>query len=165
MHREPYSHFVSRGRSMRLGVRRGLAAAALCAAAASCADFSGTEDPAFGLPDVEVAQPSFAADVQPILTKRCVVGGCHTLGVAQGGLALDASVAYDELVGAPATSSGNAYLRVAPGNSVDSWLIRRVRADPALRNGLPRMPLATLPLTANQIGTIANWIDQGAQRN
>lgn len=165
MHREAFSHFVSRGRSMRLGVRRGLAAAALCTAVASCADFSGTEDPASGLPDVEVAQPSFAADVQPMFTKRCVVGGCHTLGVAQGGLALDATVAYDELVGAPATSGGSAYLRVTPGNSADSWLIRRVRADPALRNGLPRMPLATLPLTANQISTIAYWIDQGAQRN
>lgn len=150
---------------MRSGVRGGLAAATLCAAVGSCADFSGTEDPAFGLPDVVVAQPSFAADVQPILKMRCAVGGCHTLASEQGGLALDATVSYDELVGVPATSSGSAYLRVAPGNAADSWLIRRVRADPALRNGLTRMPLATLPLTSNQISTIVNWIDQGAPRN
>lgn len=150
---------------MRSGVRLTVAAATLGMTVVSCADFSAPEDPAFGLPDVVVAQPSFAADVQPILTKRCVVGGCHTFGVAQGGLALDATVSYDQLVGVQATSSVNAYLRVAPGNAADSWLIRRVQVDPSLRDGLPRMPLATLPLTPNQISTIMNWIDQGAQRN
>jgi len=149
---------------MRLGVRLGLAAAA-CTLPFACADFSGLEDPAFGLPDVEVAQPSFAADVQPILTKRCVVGGCHTLASEQAGLALDASVAYDALVGVPATSSVDPYLRVAPGNAADSWLIRRLVADPTVRNGQPRMPLAATPLTANQLATIVNWIDQGAPRN
>jgi hypothetical protein len=54
---------------------------------------------------------------------------------------------------------------VEPGNAADSWLVRRIGADPALRNGLPRMPLAATPLTPNQIATIVNWIDQGALRN
>ena len=138
---------------------------ACCALPFACADFSGLEDPAFGLPDVEVAQPSYSADVQPIFTKRCVVGGCHTLGSEQAGLALDVSVSYDELVGVLATSSVDSYQRVEPGNAADSWLIRRLLADPALRNGQPRMPLAATPLTDNQIATIVNWIDQGALRN
>jgi hypothetical protein len=149
---------------MRLGVRF-VAAAAAGSLLFACADFSGLEDPAFGLPDVEVAQPSFVADVQPIFTKRCVVGGCHTLASEQAGLALDASVAYDELVGVPATSSVDPYLRVEAGNAADSWLMRRLHADPAVRNGQPRMPLAATPLTDNQIATIVNWIDQGALRN
>jgi hypothetical protein len=150
---------------MRSAVRFGAAVALAIALPAACAEFSALEDPAFGLPDVEVAQPSFAADVQPILTKRCTQGGCHTLGTAQGGLALDRTVAYEELVGVPATTSGGLFQRVEPGNAADSWLLRRIHPDPALRNGLPRMPLAATPLTPNQIATIVNWIDQGALRN
>lgn len=150
---------------MRFGVRFLGVALAAAVAAGACADFSSLEDPAFGLPDVEVAQPSFAADVQPILTKRCVQGGCHTLGASQGGLALDPTVAYDQMVGVPAGSSGGAFLRVEAGNAEDSWLVRRIEADPTPRNGLPRMPLAATPLTPNQIATIINWIEQGALRN
>lgn len=131
----------------------------------ACADFSALEDPAYGLPDVVVAQPSFAADIQPIFNKRCVVGGCHTLGAQQGALALDASVSYDQLVDVPASTSVDPFLRVAPGNASDSWLVRRLSADPVPREGQPRMPLAATPLTDNQIATIVNWIDQGAPRN
>lgn len=149
---------------MRLGVRLA-AAGAVCALPFACADFSALEDPAFGLPDVVVAQPSYAADVQPIFTKRCVVGGCHTLGAEQAGLALDASVSYDDLVGVPATTSVDSYLRVQAGNAADSWLVRRLHPDPAVRSGQARMPLAATPLTDNQLATIVNWIDQGALRN
>lgn len=131
----------------------------------ACADFSGLEDPTFGLPDVAVPQPSFESDVQPIFTKRCVVGGCHTLGSQQGALALDSTVAYDQLVGVPATTSVDPYDRVEPGNAANSWLVRRLHPDPAQRGGQPRMPLAASPLTDNQLQTIVNWIDQGALRN
>jgi hypothetical protein len=150
---------------MRSGVRIAAVAALAFVLGGGCADFSALEDPAFGLPDVEVAQPSFAADVQPIFTKRCVQGGCHTLGSEQGGLALHPSVAYDELVGVAGVTSAGAYLRVNAGNAADSWLVRRIQPDPTLRNGLPRMPLAATPLTPNQIATIINWIEQGAPRN
>lgn len=150
---------------MRAGVRLVALAAGAAALATACADFSAPEDPTFGLPDVIVADPSFQRDVQPILTARCVVGGCHTLGIAQGALALDPTVAYAQIVGVPAPSSGGVYLRVAPGNATDSWLVRRLAANAAARNGLPRMPLAATPLTPNQLQTIVNWIDRGAARN
>lgn len=149
---------------MRLVVRATAAAVAL-ALMFACADFSGLEDPSFGLPDVAVPQPSFESDVQPIFTKRCVIGGCHTLGSQQGGLALDSSVAYDELVDVAATTTVDPIDRVEPGDAANSWLVRRLHPDPALRNGQPRMPLAAAPLTDNQLATIVNWIDQGALRN
>ena len=44
-----------------------------------CADFELAVDPTGGLPDVEVQNPSFAGDIQPIFTKRCSIGGCHML--------------------------------------------------------------------------------------
>lgn len=147
---------------MRVRLIGALAAAAVLAAAA-CADFESPEDRTFGLPDVEVAQPSFARDVQPILTRRCVVGGCHTLAAHQAGMALDSTVSYDMLVNVPANTG--LFPRVNPGNAADSWLVRRIQADPGPRGGAVRMPLAATPLTDNQIATIVNWINQGALDN
>ena len=139
-------------------------ACALASLAAGCADFDSTVDPAFGLPDVVVASPSFVDDIQPILDKRCSIGGCHSLATAQAGLTLDATASYESLVGAPSTLRPQ-FLRVAPGDAANSWLVRMIGSDPAARFGHQRMPLSSLPLTPNQITTIVNWIDQGALRN
>ena len=137
---------------------------ALCLAAA-CADFEAPEDPAFGLPNVAVADPSFSRDVQPILTVRCATGGCHSAAAQQSGLDLTPSASYDALVNRQSVSSSERLLRVKPGDAANSWLVRRIEADPARREHLPRMPLAITPLTDNQIATITNWINQGAKRD
>lgn len=130
----------------------------------ACADFDSAVDPAFGLPDVVVASPSFSTDIQPILDRRCSIGGCHSLATAQAGLTLEATASYESLVGVPSTLRPQ-FLRVAPGDAANSWLVRMIGSDPAARFGLQRMPLSSLPLTPNQIATIINWIDQGALRN
>src|SRR5688572_29940868 len=62
-----------------------------------CADFESTVDPTGGLPDVEVANPSFANDIQPIFTRRCAIGGCHSVGSARAQLVLAPGPAYDPL--------------------------------------------------------------------
>jgi hypothetical protein len=129
----------------------------------ACADFETVNDPTGGLPDVAVADPSFEHDVQPIFTKRCSIGGCHSLATAQAGLVLTPGVAYDALVDQPATLRPGA-VRVSPFQSGESWLIHMVGPDASGRVGLPRMPLASTPLTPNQIATLVNWIDQGARR-
>lgn len=129
---------------------------------AGCADFTAGE--AFGLPDVEVADPSFSGDVAPILDKRCATGGCHTPRSHQGEMVLATGHAYDAIVGVTAVTNP-AFQRVEPGNADDSWLWRRIQPDANLRPGHVRMPLATAPLTDNQIATIRNWIDRGALRN
>ena len=138
-----------------------IAVAVAVATIVACADLDTGFDPAFGLPDDAVAQPSFAADVQPILTRRCVMGGCHTLASAQGALVLDASVAYDNLVNVPSALEPTLD-RVEPGNPDASWLVRMIGPDPVARSGHPRMPLASSPLTPNQLTTISNWITRGA---
>ena len=113
---------------------------------------------------LQVAPPTFARDVQPIFTKRCALGGCHSIASHQGGMSLDASVAYENIVGV-ASSEVTSLKRVQPRDHASSWLWRRIQPDPSLRQGAPRMPLAATPLTANQITTIMNWIDEGAPRN
>ena len=147
------------------GWRRGILATLVLALASACADFEAPEDPAFGLPNVVVADPSFSRDVQPILTVRCATGGCHSAATQQSGLNLSSSASYDALVNRLSVSSSERLLLVEPGDAANSWLVRRIEADPARREHLPRMPLAITPLTDNQIATIANWINQGAKRD
>jgi hypothetical protein len=145
-------------------VTRLIAPAGLVALALGCADFDTPVDPTGGAPDVLVTTPSFSANVAPIFEKRCSVGGCHSLPTHQAGLTLDPSAAYEALVGVP-SALRPAELRVRPGEPNRSWLVTMISADDVARQGLSRMPLATHPLTANQIATIVRWIEQGALRN
>ncbi len=133
-------------------------------AAIGCAQFDSATDPAFGLPDVAIASPSFADDIQPIFDRRCSIGGCHSLATAQAGLTLTADRSYESLVGVQARLRPQ-FLRVAPADAPNSWLVRMIGDDPAARFGHQRMPLSSVPLTDNQIATIVNWIEQGALRN
>jgi len=134
------------------------------ALALGCADFDTLLDPAGGAPDALVPTPSFSADVVPIFEKRCSLGGCHSLATRQAGLVLTPDAAYDALVGVP-SSLVPPTLRVRPLRPDSSWLVAIIGADDAARRGYSRMPLASHPLTANQIATIVRWIEQGAQRN
>lgn len=131
----------------------------LAGSLAGCADFQTAEDPTGGLPDVLIDQPSFATDIVPIFEARCASGGCHTSASQQGQLVLEAGAAYDELVGVTSVL-GNPMPLVAPGDSAGSWLVRMISPD-----AQTRMPLVSLPLTANQIENIRRWIEQGAERN
>jgi hypothetical protein len=144
------------------GLVRLLAAPLVCLTAA-CSDFETVNDPTGGLPDVAVADPSFERDIQPIFTKRCSIGGCHSLATQQAGLVLVQGMAHDALVDRPSTLRAGA-VRVRPFRSDESWLINMVGPDSSRRTGIPRMPLASSPLTPNQIATLVNWIDQGAKR-
>jgi len=137
---------------------------ALVVLAMACADFNSPTDPTGGAPDILVANPSFENDVQPILTKRCAMGGCHSFVTEQGELSLVAGSAYDNLVNV-VSSQEELFVRVRPFRPDSSWLYRLIASDPAGRVGYPRMPLSSVPLTSNQIGTIVNWIMQGAARN
>ena len=134
------------------------------AVALGCADFESAVDPTGGAPDTLVPNPSFTTNVVPIFEKRCSVGGCHSLATSQAGLALTAGQAYDALVGVP-SSLRPPIPRVSPRDPAGSWLVAMISADQTARQGFSRMPLATQPLTSNQIATIVRWIEQGAVRN
>lgn len=133
----------------------------VAALAPACADFEGTVDPAFGLPDRVVEAPTLSRDIQPIFDRRCAFGGCHSAATRQGGLSLVAGASHAALVGRPARLSAGDTI-VVPGASSRSWLVRILADDPGPRNGVSRMPLAAPALTANQRLTIARWIDRGA---
>ena len=141
-----------------------VAATMLVVVALGCADFDTPLDPTGGAPDDLVDTPSFSANVLPIFEKRCSLGGCHSLATQQADLPLTPALAYDALVGV-SSALRPSLLRVTPSQPSQSWLVAMISADDAARQGYSRMPLATHPLTENQIATIVRWIEQGARRN
>ena len=144
--------------------RASLGMAIFASLALGCANFDTPLDPAGGAPDTLVPNPSFTTDVLPIFEKRCSVGGCHSFSTRQAGLALTANEAYAMLVGVP-SSLQPLRVRVQASQPSQSWLVTMINADDGARQNFSRMPLATQPLTANQIATIVRWIEQGALRN
>jgi hypothetical protein len=127
----------------------------------ACVDYEGVVDPAGGLPDVAVAVPEFYRDVVPIFERRCAIGGCHSVGTRQASLVLVRDSAHTELVGRPSVLVAGEVL-VRPGDAMNSWLAIVISDDAVRRNGVPRMPLGSGPLTPNQVATIRNWINRGA---
>jgi hypothetical protein len=91
---------------------------------------------------------SFSKDVQPILHESC--WNCHGPTQQMSDLSLYTREA--------AMKGGDHGAVIIPGKAAQSRLYRLVA-------GLeqPQMPLTGNPLTAQQIATIKNWIDQGAQ--
>jgi hypothetical protein len=119
---------------------------------------------------------SFATDVYPIITARCIA--CHNpsgSGVAMGRLDLltnQAAGAYGQLVNVRAMGNvlGTAgatcvgLTRVVPNNSGISLLFNKVNSK---LMGMPAvcgnsMPAGAVALTQAQVTTIQTWIDQGA---
>src|SRR5262245_47532230 len=103
--------------------------------------------PTPSLPAAASHTVTFAEDVQPILTSRCVQ--CHSSKTVMGGLRLDSSRAL---------AGGLSGKVILPGNSAESLLIKMI----AGRIEGKRMPLTGDPLSEEQIGIFRRWIDDGA---
>ncbi|MDP1564059.1 MAG: PSD1 and planctomycete cytochrome C domain-containing protein [Pirellulaceae bacterium] len=101
---------------------------------------------AWQVPDA-VAKVSFSRDIRPILSENCYA--CHGFdeGARQADLRLDlASGAHDSVI--------------KPGSLTESELWSRINSDDAeVKMPPPESPLA---LTAEQIGLLGRWIEEGA---
>jgi hypothetical protein len=106
-------------------------------------------------PAAAVAPPNFAADVLPVLNRRCVE--CHGVSKKSGGLRLDSYAAL--------MAGSRKGPVVAPGKSGESKLIAMVQAG-AEDKETKRMPPpeAGEPLKAEEIALLKRWIDAGAAR-
>jgi len=93
------------------------------------------------------AKVDFVRDVQPIFRRSCY--GCHGAAVHQGSFRLDRRSDAMRGGGGPV---------IGPGNSAGSRLVFRLEGS---QFG-PQMP-PTGALKADEIRTIKNWIDQGAE--
>lgn len=98
----------------------------------------------------------FNRDVRPILSNHC--WPCHGTDAAAvartGGLRLDT---YDEAT----KERDNGHQAIVPGDTDESWLVRRIEAPEAMR--MPPTYANVDPLTPAQIATLKKWIEQGAK--
>ena len=116
---------------------------ALAAGAASAADIDTSK-----LPPAATRPIDFAKDVQPIFAESCY--GCHGPKRQEAGLRFD--VKEDALKG-----SENGPV-IVPGKSADSRVVQAVS-----HLGDLKMPKKGERLSAEQVGILRAWIDQGAQ--
>jgi hypothetical protein len=128
--------------------------------AAGCGTVKSPTEP----PPEDPGAPAFTfTQIQTqIFTPVCAKAGCHAAGSSPSGLVLEAGQSYGNLVGRPAAENG-ALDRVAPGNPDGSYMILKLRGDPAITG--ERMPLGGPYLTSDQIAGIAAWIRAGAPNN
>ncbi len=96
-----------------------------------------------------LAQVDYAKQVHPILALRCLA--CHSEEKRSGGLAL---ATYSAVL-----QGGRTGAAVKPGSSAMSLLVRRITGEVQ-----PAMPFGMDPLSAADIKTIREWIDQGARQ-
>lgn len=93
---------------------------------------------------------SFATNIIPILTEDCAIPTCHVAGAESPNLT--STSAYDELTGLGLVDVAN------PPNSRVYKLITGA-SNPVMP------PVGNPQLTAEEIGYILAWIEQGAQNN
>ena len=92
---------------------------------------------------------SFSKDIYPLLEKSCTK--CHGKGKAKGGFSLETR---EKLL-----SGGDSGLSVVLGKSDDSYLVELISGiDPE-----NVMPQKGSKFTAEQVGLIRAWIDQGVE--
>ena len=99
-------------------------------------------------------------DIQTkVFTPSCATSGCHSAASRGGNLALTKELSFQELFNANSKSSS--LKRVLPGNSAQSFLIKKIKGD-----GVSIMPEPPAPkLHDAVIDSIVAWIDKGALNN
>ena len=99
------------------------------------------------LPPAATHQVDFHREILPILAHRCIT--CHARGRAEGGFSMETRTST-----LSESDSGQA---VTPGNSGESLLIKLAAGHDPDRV----MPKQGRRLTADEIGLLRAWIDQG----
>jgi hypothetical protein len=108
----------------------------------------------------EAAEEATFTRVQSeIFSPGCARSGCHGNGSANGGLQLDAGLAYGEIVNVPSSQQGSLD-RIEPGDPDNSYLWRKVNGGPGISGG--RMPLTGGQLSQSQLDLLEAWILDGA---
>jgi hypothetical protein len=128
---------------------------------AACGD--GVMVPGDSNPRVILAAPSFATDINEIIQRRgCSASSCHGGPGGKAGLQFssDAAANYLQLVNVQATSEN--FLRVAPSDPDNSYIVIKVEGRQLVGQ---RMPRGQSALDNIDLTNIRNWIGNGAPNN
>ena len=105
--------------------------------------------------DVPLA-PTLASVQANVFNPSCIV--CHAGASAPQGLRLDAANSFTNLVGV-ASRQGSSFLRVAPGDPDQSYLIHKLEGTASTGE---QMPLGGPPIPQSTINFVRQWITDGA---
>ena len=104
-------------------------------------------------------QPNIVSIQNNIFTPNCALSGCHTQPAPRNALDLTFGSAQANLINVPAFD-GSGFLRVQPGNAVDSYLYMKLIGD--MRIVGVRMPKDNPPLSAEELTAVRDWIVGGS---
>jgi hypothetical protein len=104
-------------------------------------------------------------EVYEIIEMKCGGGsfGCHVMGES-GGLDMQSQdAAYASLVGVASENCGDSEIRVVAGDADASLIIKALMGTAC--SEVDQMPKDRDPLSADEIATIREWIEDGAMDN
>lgn len=104
--------------------------------------------------------PTLATVQAEVFNKSCAFSTCHGDGGGSGNLSLVDGVSLANLVGV-ASDGDPTQTRVIPGDPDASYLMMKLEDAPGIVGDV--MP--TVPLDAERIALVREWIAQGAQDN
>ncbi|MCK9426375.1 MAG: hypothetical protein M0Q21_10085 [Ignavibacteriaceae bacterium] len=110
------------------------------------------------LPDNSAA--TFSTIQKEVFNVSCALSGCHSGTDAAAGMDLSADKAFNNLVNVSSTSNTN-FVRVQPGNSANSFIIKRLRNTGESSGIMP----PSGKLSENAIQLVENWINNGAKND
>jgi hypothetical protein len=112
-------------------------------------------------PPLEVPEtPGYAADVEPLVLRRCL--SCHRSGETRGDLVLEAGRGHQQLVGRPSVQVPFLLL-VAPGEPDASYLWQKLVHTAAVGDGMPRGAFGPRRLPPEELELFRRWIETGAK--
>ncbi len=134
----------------------------LCSVIVGCTAGSGEGLNISGRPlseggDVPLA-PTLASIQANVFDPSCAGSGCHSGANAPQGLRLDAANSFTNLVGA-GSRQDSSFLRVAPGNPDQSYLIQKLEGTASVGE---QMPLGGPSIPQTTINFVRQWIIDGA---
>jgi hypothetical protein len=103
--------------------------------------------------------PSFSADIQPIVTANCALSSCHA-SPGQAGMILSQGEAYMNIVNVNSTEVPS-MMRVRPTLPDSSYMILKLEGRQSVGGQMPPPG----PLSSTNIRLMRNWITKGAQNN
>ena len=118
------------------------------------------------LPTSPTVARSFTMDVAPLLKRSCNEQGCHNSPTFIEGMDLTMPVSAYTALYDRSSHERPELKRVAPSDSGQSYMIRKVLGYLAPRSDGNQMPPPPMfMLSDDEISTIREWIDQGAKNN
>jgi len=112
----------------------------------------------------QAVAPRLSSIQTGVFTPSCAFSACHSAAGHAGDLVLERGQSFSMLVSAPASQEvalRDGLLRVNPGDTVNSFLLIKLRAGLPARYG-KHMPDTGQQLDPDQLDAIAEWVRRGA---